>query len=115
MRVLPYFQSVFPKRSVGPTRAKPGPGSIDRQLAPDPPGKAQPLKDKFVPISLATGIVHSIKHDPKIAMNGTAGEPGELRQASGIVKSGMYILYRLDGKVDDKPAPNRGENLDLSG
>ena len=115
MRVLPYFQSVFPKRSLGPTRARAGPGSIDRQLTPDPPGKAQPLQDTFVPVSLATGIVHSIKHDPKVAMSGTAGERGGLRQSSGIVKSGMYRLYRLNGKLDNKPAPTRGENLDLKG
>ena len=115
MRVLPYFQSMIPKSYVARSRSSQGIGSLERQIAPAPSDEARPLQDKFIPTSLATGIVYSIKPDSQVGMSGTGGEIGSPGQTPGIVKSGMYRLYRLDGSLDKKPVVNRGENLDLRG
>ncbi|MBN2288690.1 MAG: hypothetical protein JXQ83_05110 [Candidatus Glassbacteria bacterium] len=115
MRVLPYFQSVVPRRSVAPGRVKPGFDIAERQATPGPSAEAQPAQDRFVPTSLATGIVHSIRHDPQpgnLIKTGLQGDPG---LSSSVVKSGMYRLYRLDGNLEKKAPSARGENLDLRG
>ena len=115
MRVLPYFQSIIPRPKVAPVHVESGSRSADRRYAPAPSGETQPQQDKFVPTSLATGIVYSIKNDSKTAMMPIPGGAGNPEQSSGIVKSGMYSLYRLDGSLEKKPASPRGRSLDLRG
>ena len=115
MRVLPYFQSIIPKSSVATSRPGPLAGSVEPRKLTRTNGGTRPLQDKFIPTSLATGIVHSIRQEEVAVEIGTGGRHLELEQIPGIVKSGMYSLYRLDGSLSKESASTRGDKLDIKG
>ena len=101
MRVLPYFQSNFIKQSAGTA------GNSNNTQLPVNIRAAQSSavsQDTFVPTSPVTGVVHSIK--PQTT---AAGRP------SGVVKSGDYSFYSLDGRLDTRKTKPNGFKLDLKG
>jgi len=105
MRVLPYFQSTLVNRRVPDSR---------RNLNSVEQAEAKNLKASevqsttqagFVPVSPVIGVVHSIKSD----------DPAK-GVRSGVVKSGSYGFYRLDGKLERIGiAQPKGVKLDLKG
>ena len=105
MRVLPYFQNTQIYR--------PAPAS-QRKIEPSFAALADDMKtvevkspaaDMFIPSSPVTGVVYSIKTDPDTD-----------RRYSGVLKSGNYSFYRLDGMLDGMNQPGqKGEKLDIKG
>ncbi|MEA2064302.1 MAG: hypothetical protein U9P14_11430 [Gemmatimonadota bacterium] len=127
MRVLPYFQTAMPGKNIAPGRARARTGAVEQQAAPAAAvskvagsvRQARPLepkgRDTFVPTSLATAVVHSIVPEPAAGISLIGPGSGSAETSSGIVKSGYYSLYRLNGSLDSKYNTSRGENLDLRG
>ncbi|MFH1068587.1 MAG: hypothetical protein V1794_03100 [Candidatus Glassbacteria bacterium] len=104
MRVLPYFQNVPLKRPANMQKPVERPADLPgREPAPAlevPEQKA----DVFIPSSLVTGVVYSIRPNPVA---------GAVEQT--VVKSGNYSFYRLDGMVENKKAIGLGDRLDTKG
>lgn len=105
MRVLPYFQHTQIHRPAPASRNKIEPASAVQAKNIKAAGVVNPAADTFVPSSPVTGVVHSIK----------TGHETDQRD-SGVLKSGNYSFYRLDGMLEGKnQSAQKGEKLDAKG
>lgn len=105
MRVLPYFQNSQIQRPAAAGRKKIEPSFAAQADDLKAVGVKKQAADMFIPSSPVTGVVHSIRTGPETD-----------RQHSGILKSGNYSFYRLDGMLKGINQPGqKGEKLDFKG
>ena len=111
MRILPYFQSIqTAARAQADARAE-MPKAADKAegafhiLEGEEPEIKRPA-DKFIPASPVTGVVYSLSEEARAQLEAAAKAlPGS--RTAGVVKSGQYGFYRLDGRS--------GQGLDFPG
>ena len=101
MRVLPYFQSNLVRQSIRTVKNGNNTQPTGNVTAPRTSAVSQ---DTFIPTSPVTGVVHSIK--PQAQADD---------KLSGVVKSGDYSFYSLDGRLDTRKTAPNGSKLDLKG
>jgi len=105
MRVLPYFQHAQIHLSATASRRKIQPASAVQKNSMKAAVVDSPSADLFIPSSPVTGVVYSIKTDSQID-----------RRDSGVLKSGNYSFYRLDGMLEgSNHSEQKGEKLDTRG
>jgi hypothetical protein len=116
MRVIPYFQSVPVRRpaTAGNARLEPGKAAAPKvfDLPREVAGAEKPGEDRFIPSSPVTGVVFPIRQEPVLQSAGTRVAQRSI-ESPGVVKSGNYNLYRLDGRLEQTQPPVKGEKLDL--
>lgn len=105
MRVLPYFQhtQIHQPATVGRKKIEPAvaPEAKDVKAAE----VKSPAVDTFIPSSPVTGVVHSVRTYPEAD-----------QRHSGVLKSGNYSFYKLDGMLQNRDQPGqKGEKLDARG
>ena len=105
MRVLPYFQHTQIHRPAPVGRKKIEPASATQANNMKAAQVTNPAADMFIPSSPVTGVVHSIRSDTETD-----------RRDSGVLKSGNYSFYRLDGMLEGtNQSEQKGEKLDAKG
>lgn len=105
MRVLPYFQSTQIYRPAPASRRKIEPSFAALAEDMKAVGVKRPTADVFIPSSPVTGVVYSIKNNPETE-----------QRHSGVLKSGNYSFYRLDGMLEGSNQPGqKGEKMDIKG
>lgn len=116
MRILPYFQSIQPAaRSAGRVEKPADTGKaaeIFRIAEQDPETEATSSAEMFIPASPVTGVVYSLSEEARAHLDAMSGTSPESRSA-GVVKSGQYGFYRLDGRSGRIAPDARGGKLDL--
>ncbi len=119
MRILPYFNSqpqvqkaAHRERTEKPTRTAP---ASEQFRLPDETRteNANAVKeDRFIPASPVTGVVYSLSDEARARLDAADTAAPEARTA-GVVKSGQYGFYRLDGRLGGTAPAVKGEKLDL--
>ncbi|MCE5272160.1 hypothetical protein LLH00_12860 [bacterium] len=122
MRILPYFnaQPQVQKASLRAQAARTaaaGQAPAEAFSLPDEPERvaqtqAAKGQDRFIPASPVTGVVYSLSSEARSRLEAAAAAAPEDRTA-GVVKSGQYGFYRLDGRLGGANPAVKGEKLDL--
>lgn len=119
MRILPYFNSQPQVQKAAPrerteksTRAAQPSEQfrLPEETRTESTGAVK--EDRFIPASPVTGVVYSLSEEARALLDAADTAAPEARTA-GVVKSGQYGFYRLDGRLGGTAPAVKGEKLDL--
>jgi hypothetical protein len=119
MRILPYFNSQpqvqkAAHRERTDKSASPAPAPEQFRLPEETRTESTSAvkEDRFIPSSPVTGVVYSLSEEARARLDAVDTAAPEARTA-GVVKSGQYGFYRLDGRLGGTAPAVKGEKLDL--